>query len=41
LPVPLKERKPLEILKAITGGHIHADKLQNLRAEFCKALAIV
>lgn len=40
LPVPVKERKPLEILKAVMGGHIAADKLQALRAEFCKALAI-
>lgn len=40
LPVPAKEKKPLEILKAITGGNISADKLQALRAEFCKALAI-
>ncbi|WP_211454229.1 ATP-dependent nuclease [Collimonas antrihumi] len=40
LPVPAKERKPIEILKAIIGGQIAADKLQALRAEFCKALAI-
>jgi putative ATP-dependent endonuclease of the OLD family len=41
LPVPTKDRKPIEILKAITDGKIPADKLQALRVEFCKALAIV
>jgi len=40
LPVPVKDKKPIEILKAITGGQIAPDKLQALRAEFCKALAI-
>lgn len=41
LPVPAaKERKPIEILKAITNGQITADKLMALRTEFCKALAI-
>ena len=40
LPVPAKDKKPIEILKAVTGGQIAADKLQALRAEFCKALAI-
>ncbi|ERE18213.1 ATP-dependent nuclease [Pseudogulbenkiania ferrooxidans] len=40
LPVPAKEKKPIEILKAVTSGQIAADKLQALRAEFCKALAI-
>ncbi len=40
LPVPVKDKKPIEILKAVTGGQIAADKLQALRAEFCKALAI-
>ncbi len=39
-PVPAKDRKPIEILKAVTGGLIAAHKLQALRAEFCKALAI-
>jgi predicted ATP-dependent endonuclease of OLD family len=38
--VPDKHRKPIEILKAVTGGHIAADKLQALREEFHKALAI-
>ena len=41
LPVPAKDKKPLEILKAITSGQIAAEKLQALRDEFCKALAIV
>ncbi|MGU2008102.1 ATP-dependent nuclease [Pseudomonas aeruginosa] len=40
LPVPAKDRKPIEILKAVTGGQIAADKLEALRAAFCKALAI-
>jgi len=40
LPVPEKDKKPIEILKAVTSGQIAADKLQALRAEFCKALAI-
>lgn len=40
LPVPAKDKKPIEILKAVTGGQIAADKLQALRTEFCKALAI-
>ncbi|AOE91146.1 ATP-dependent nuclease [Ralstonia pseudosolanacearum] len=40
LPVPTKERKPIEILKAITGGNIAADRLQALRAEFRRSLAI-
>jgi putative ATP-dependent endonuclease of OLD family len=40
LPVPAKDKKPIEILKAITGGLIGADKLTALRVEFCKALAI-
>ncbi|CAK8715495.1 MAG: putative ATP-dependent endonuclease of the OLD family [Candidatus Electronema aureum] len=35
-----KHRKPIEILKAVTGGQIAADKLQDLRTEFHKALAI-
>jgi len=41
LPVPAKDKKAIEILKAITGGQIATDKLQALRTEFCKALAIV
>ena len=40
LPVPAKEKKPIEILKAVTSRQIAADKLQALRAEFCKALGI-
>lgn len=40
LPVPAKDKKPIEILKAVTSGQIAADKLQALRAGFCKALAI-
>lgn len=40
LPVPTSERKPLEILKAVSGGHIATDKLDALRTEFCRALAI-
>lgn len=40
LPVPAKDRKPIEILKAVTGGQIAADKLEALRTAFCKALAI-
>lgn len=40
LPVPTRDKKPIEILKAMTSGQIAADKLQALRAEFCKALAI-
>ncbi len=38
---PAKDKKPIEILKAVTGGQITDDKLQALRAEFCKALAII
>ena len=40
LPVPAKDKKPIEILKAVTGGQIAVEKLQALRGEFCKALAI-
>lgn len=40
LPIPAKDKKPIEILKAVTGGQIAADKLEALRTEFCKALAI-
>lgn len=40
LPLPTKDKKPLEILKAITGKKIKPEKLQALRVEFCKALAI-
>lgn len=40
LPIPAKDKKPIEILKAVTSGQIAADKLQALRAEFCRALAI-
>lgn len=40
LPIPAKDKKPIEILKAATSGQIAADKLQALRAEFCRALAI-
>ncbi len=42
LPIPIseKDKKPIEILKAVTGGQIAADKLKALRAEFCRALAI-
>jgi putative ATP-dependent endonuclease of the OLD family len=40
LPVPAKDKKPIEILKAVTGRRIAADRLQALRTEFCKALAI-
>jgi putative ATP-dependent endonuclease of the OLD family len=41
LPVPPKDKKPIEILKAVTNKQIAADKLDALRAEFCKALNIV
>jgi predicted ATP-dependent endonuclease of OLD family len=41
LPIPAKDKKPIEILKAITGGQINANKLQALRTEFCRALDIV
>lgn len=40
LPVPAKDKKPIEILKAVTSGQIAADKLRALRAEFCRNLAI-
>ena len=36
-----KHKKPIEILKAVTGGQIAADKLQALREKFHEALAIV
>lgn len=39
--VPDKHKKPIEILKAVTGGQIADDKLQALREEFHNALAIV
>ncbi|MDR3383937.1 ATP-dependent nuclease [Cupriavidus basilensis] len=42
LPVPDRDdKKPVEIMKAVTGGQIAAERLQALRGEFCKALAIV
>lgn len=44
LPVgPIKDnhKKPLEILKAVTGGQIADEKLQVLREKFHEALAIV
>ncbi|MEQ7359094.1 AAA family ATPase [Xanthomonas campestris pv. campestris] len=40
LTVPAKDKKAVEILKTVTGGKIDADRLQALRAEFCRALAI-
>lgn len=40
LPIPTPDRKPLEILKAVTGKHVAPEKLQILHQEFCKALAI-
>lgn len=40
LPVPTKDKKPIEILKAVTGGQITAGKLKSLRDKFCEALAI-
>lgn len=40
LPVPKNDKKPIEMLKAVTSGNISPDRLQALRAEFCKALAI-
>lgn len=41
LPEPSsKDKKPIEILKAVIGGKIASDKLEALRGEFCKALAI-
>lgn len=41
LPVPDREdKKPVEILRAITVGEIDAAKLQSLREQFCIALAI-
>jgi len=36
-----QHKKPVEMLKAVTGGHIAADKLQALREKFHEALAIV
>ena len=40
LQVPTKGKKLLEVFKAVTNGQIANDKLQALRAEFCKVLAI-
>lgn len=39
-PVPRPDKKPMEMLKAMTGGKIPADRISALRAEFCKALAL-
>ncbi|MGR0481181.1 MAG: ATP-dependent nuclease [Candidatus Electronema sp. V4] len=36
-----KHRKPVEMLKAVTGGQIATEKLQALREKFHEALAIV
>lgn len=41
LPVPTKDKKAIEILKAITNKQVAADKLDALRAKFCRALNIV
>lgn len=41
IPVPDRDdKKPLEVMKAITGGRIDPARLQALRAQFCAALAI-
>lgn len=41
LPMPNRaDKKPIEIMKALTSGSIAADRLAALRAEFCAALAI-
>ena len=40
LPIPAKEKKPIEILKAVTSRQITPAKLQALRERFCEALAI-
>jgi hypothetical protein len=39
-PVLRDDKKPMEMLKAMTGGKIPAEKLSALRVEFCKALAL-
>lgn len=41
IPVPDRDdKKPVEVMKAITGGAIEPARLSALRQEFCKALAI-
>lgn len=41
IPVPDRDdKKPVEVMKAITGGVIAPARLQALRAQFCAALAI-
>jgi putative ATP-dependent endonuclease of the OLD family len=34
------DKKPIEIMKAVTSGQIKAVKLGELQTEFCKALGI-
>lgn len=41
LPIPNRDdKKPIEIMKALTSGNIAEDRLTALRNEFCAALAI-
>jgi putative ATP-dependent endonuclease of OLD family len=41
IPVPSRDdKKPVEIMKAVTGGKIAAERLKALRSEFVKALAL-
>jgi hypothetical protein len=41
IPVPDRDdKKPVEIMKAVTGAGIAAERLQSLREQYCKALAI-
>lgn len=42
IPIPARDdKKPVEIMKAVTTGQIASTKLAALRGEFCKALCIV
>ena len=41
IPVPDRDdKKPLEIMKAITSNAVDPARLQALRSQFCSALAI-
>ncbi len=40
LPVPTNDRKPVEMLKAVTGGQVAPEKMQALRSALCEALDI-
>ncbi|WP_186024406.1 ATP-dependent nuclease [Burkholderia gladioli] len=40
LPVPTNDRKPVEMLKAVTNGQVAPEKMKALRDALCKALSI-